>query len=72
MTSPGLAHQPAAVQDASYAAHACRGDQMPLTPEDVRNWEFGTTRFRPGYDQHEVDAFLELVEEELVDRDLQA
>jgi DivIVA domain-containing protein len=44
---------------------------MPLTPEDVRNWEFGTTRFRPGYDQHEVDAFLELVEEELVDRDLQ-
>lgn len=44
---------------------------MPLTSEDVRNWEFGTTRFRPGYDQHEVDAFLELVEEELVDRDLQ-
>ena len=44
---------------------------MPLTPEDVRTWEFGTTRFRPGYDQHEVDAFLELVEEELVDRDLQ-
>jgi DivIVA domain-containing protein len=44
---------------------------MPLTPEDVRNQEFGTTRFRPGYDQHEVDAFLELVEEELVDRELQ-
>lgn len=44
---------------------------MPLTPEHVRNWEFRTTRFRPGYDQHEVDAFLELVEEELVDRDLQ-
>ena len=43
---------------------------MPLTPEDVRNWEFGTTRFRPGYEQHEVDAFLELVEEELVDRGL--
>jgi DivIVA domain-containing protein len=43
---------------------------MPLTPEDVRNRQFGTTRFRSGYDQHEVDAFLELVEEELVDRDL--
>jgi DivIVA domain-containing protein len=37
----------------------------------VRNWQFETTRFRPGYDQHEVDAFLELVEEELVDRDLE-
>lgn len=44
---------------------------MPLTPEDVRNRQFGTTRFRAGYDQREVDAFLELVEEELVDRDLQ-
>ena len=44
---------------------------MPLTPEDVRTRQFGTTRFRPGYDQREVDAFLELVEEELVDRDLQ-
>ena len=44
---------------------------MPLTPEHVRNWEFGTTRFRPGYDQRDVDAFLELVEEELIDRDLQ-
>lgn len=42
-----------------------------LTPEDVRSREFGTTRLRPGYDQHEVDAFLEIVEEELVDRDLQ-
>jgi DivIVA domain-containing protein len=43
----------------------------PLTPEDVRAKEFGTTRLRPGYDQHEVDAFLALVEEALVDRDLQ-
>ena len=45
---------------------------MPLTPESVRRWKFGTTRFRCGYDQQEVDAFLELVEEELVDRDIQA
>jgi DivIVA domain-containing protein len=43
---------------------------MPLTPEGVRTWKFGTTRFRRGYDQREVDAFLELVEEELVDRDI--
>ena len=33
--------------------------------------KFATTRFRPGYDRQEVDAFLELVEEELVDRDIQ-
>ena len=45
---------------------------MPLTPEGVRTWKFGTPRFRRGYDQQEVDAFLELVEEELVDRDIQA
>ena len=44
---------------------------MPLTPEGVRRWKFVTTRFRCGYDQQEVDAFLELVEEELVDRDIQ-
>lgn len=44
---------------------------MPLTPEAVRTWEFGTTWFRRGYSQPEVDAFLELVEEELVDRDIQ-
>ena len=43
---------------------------MPLTPEDVRTWKFGTTRFRRGYGRQEVDAFLELVEEELVDRDI--
>ena len=40
---------------------------MPLTPEDVRTWKFGTTRFRRGYGRQEVDAFLELVEEELVE-----
>jgi DivIVA domain-containing protein len=30
-----------------------------LTPADVRNTQFTTTRLRPGYDQEEVDAFLD-------------
>jgi DivIVA domain-containing protein len=38
---------------------------MPLSPEDVRNKRFTTTRFRPGYDEDEVDSFLDQVEEEL-------
>jgi DivIVA domain-containing protein len=43
---------------------------MPLTPADVRNKQFSTTRLRPGYDEEEVDAFLDEVESEL-DRLLQ-
>jgi DivIVA domain-containing protein len=42
-----------------------RGDEMPLTPADVRNKQFSTTRLRPGYDEEEVDAFLDEVEAEL-------
>src|SRR6266516_300792 len=38
---------------------------MPLTPADVRNKQFSTTRLRPGYDEEEVDAFLDDVEVEL-------
>ena len=38
---------------------------MPLTPADVRNRHFGTTRLRPGYEEEEVDAFLDEVEAEL-------
>src|SRR2546428_9167695 len=38
---------------------------MPLTPEDVQQKRFTTTRFRPGYDEDEVDAFLDEVESEL-------
>src|SRR5262245_35823704 len=38
---------------------------MPLTPADVRNKQFTTTRLRAGYDEEEVDAFLEEVEAEL-------
>ena len=38
---------------------------MPLTPAVVRNKQFSTTRLRPGYDEEEVDAFLDEVEAEL-------
>ncbi len=38
---------------------------MPLTPADVRNKQFTTTRLRPGYDEEEVDGFLDEVETEL-------
>jgi DivIVA domain-containing protein len=38
---------------------------MPLMPADVRNKHFSTTRLRPGYDEEEVDAFLDEVEAEL-------
>jgi DivIVA domain-containing protein len=37
---------------------------MPLTPSDVRNKQFSTTRLRPGYDEAEVDAFLDEIETE--------
>jgi DivIVA domain-containing protein len=40
---------------------------MPLTPEDVQNKRFRTVRgpFKEGYDEEEVDAFLDDVEAEL-------
>src|SRR5690348_3854436 len=38
---------------------------MPLTPEDVQNKRFSTVRFKVGYDEEEVDAFLDEVEAEL-------
>src|SRR3954452_22948351 len=38
---------------------------MPLTPEDVQNKRFTTVRFKEGYDEQEVDAFLDDVEAEL-------
>lgn len=38
---------------------------MTLTPEAVRNKQFTPTRFRPGYDEDEVDLFLDEVEAEL-------
>lgn len=39
---------------------------MPLTPQDVREKLFTSTRFAKGYDEDEVDAFLDEVEAELV------
>src|SRR5579872_1840027 len=38
---------------------------MPLTPEDVQNKRFSTVRFKEGYDEDEVDTFLDEVEAEL-------
>src|SRR3954464_475300 len=38
---------------------------MPLTPDDVQNKRFTTVRFKEGYDEEEVDAFLDEVEAEL-------
>lgn len=38
---------------------------MALTPSDVANKRFSTTRLRPGYDEDEVDVFLDEVEETL-------
>src|SRR3984957_13446708 len=49
----------------SWTLQARQGDDMPLTPADVRNKQFSTTRLRPGYDEEEVDAFLDEVEAEL-------
>ena len=39
---------------------------MTLTPEDVRNKQFATVRFKEGYDLDEVDKFLDDVEAELL------
>jgi DivIVA domain-containing protein len=47
------------------AAKRAEETKMPLTPADVRNKQFSTTRLRPGYDEEEVDAFLDEVEAEL-------
>jgi DivIVA domain-containing protein len=41
---------------------------MALSPEDVRNTMFGTTRMRTGYDMDEVDAFLDVIESDLIRR----
>lgn len=38
---------------------------MAVTPEDVRNKQFTTSRFKEGYDLDEVDDFLDSIEETL-------
>ncbi len=39
---------------------------MPLTAEDVKNRQFSSTRFGRGYEEKEVDDFLDEVEAELI------
>ncbi len=39
---------------------------MPLTPQEVASKVFGSTRMRRGYDENEVDAFLDQVEAEII------
>ncbi|GAB3478619.1 DivIVA domain-containing protein [Nocardiopsis coralliicola] len=38
---------------------------MPLTPADIRKKRFSTVRFRPGYNEDDVDALLDRAEETL-------
>jgi DivIVA domain-containing protein len=38
---------------------------MSLTADDVRSKQFTMTRFKPGYAEDEVDAFLDEIVEEL-------
>ncbi|MFP5348072.1 MAG: DivIVA domain-containing protein [Actinomycetes bacterium] len=45
--------------------NASRGDHMALTPEQVVEKRFQATKFREGYDQDEVDDFLDEVVNEL-------
>ena len=42
-----------------------RGDYMAFTPEDVLNKHFTATQFRRGYDEQEVDDFLDEIVVEL-------
>src|SRR6185436_21036007 len=42
-----------------------RGDYMAFMPEDVLNKNFTATQFRRGYDEQEVDDFLDEVVAEL-------
>ena len=38
---------------------------MPLTPADVRTKRFSTTKYRPGYNQEDIDAFMRRIEDQL-------
>ena len=42
------------------------GPPRILSPEDIRNAQFGTTRMRAGYDMDDVDEFLDRVEASVV------
>jgi DivIVA domain-containing protein len=39
--------------------------EPPLTADEIRDKKFATTRLRPGYDEKEVDAFLDEAEARL-------
>src|SRR4051812_28602868 len=67
---PGRSHHPHHSHDWPHPHDsndrlARRLDAMPLTPEDVANKQFTSTRLKPGYDETEVDEFLDEVEAEL-------
>jgi len=49
----------------SGSGDAARGGDVALTPQDVQNKVFSPTRFRTGYNEDEVDTFLDEVEAEL-------
>ncbi|MBX9387748.1 DivIVA domain-containing protein, partial [Streptomonospora nanhaiensis] len=44
------------------AAPQTPAGQPPLRPEDIRNKRFSTTRLTTGYNEQEVDAFLDSAE----------
>ena len=44
----------------------CTMGTMPLTPADIRNKKFHTVRLRPGYNEEDVDALLDRIEETLI------
>ncbi|MUL40349.1 DivIVA domain-containing protein [Streptomonospora sp. PA3] len=41
---------------------SAQGGRPPLRPEDIRNQQFSTTRLTTGYNEEEVDAFLDSAE----------
>ena len=56
------------MESASIRAHESavgNGGQQPVSAAQVREKTFTSTRFKPGYDEDEVDAFLDEVEHAL-------
>ena len=48
---------------------ALNGTAPPLTPEEIRGVQFATSRMRRGYDEEEVDGFLDELERYVAGRD---
>ena len=55
----------AVLEPASAEEVPWKGELVPLTPEEVEQTRFSTVRFKEGYDEVEVDAFLDRVAQEL-------